>query len=403
MQKPLITVIIPTRDRADVLQSSLRTVLTQDYDNLRIIVSDNDSHGATKDVVSGANDNRVRYLNTGRRLSMSANWEFALEHVSEGWVTIIGDDDGLLPGSIKAVAELIQSSDVGALRTSVCNYLWPSLIGGRFGRLSIPLRTGVELRDCRTWLAKVLNGQNNYLELPMLYNGGYVSVATIKAIKAVTGCFYKSCIPDVYSAVAISTVLDRYAYSYEATAINGASQHSTGTSHFSRGGNGSESPAAKFAAEGNLPFHPDVPLSTEGSYPKSLQALVYESYLQSIKLRPADLAPMHDKQLETILATSSKRSEEIQDWGRIFAGRHGLNFESISARSRLSRLKFEAKSALGRVHKALSAWAVTGSDETPILNVQEASVLARQIMNEKPGVLSVSANSIKQGITRLRR
>ena len=35
---------------------------------------------------------------------MSHNWEFALGFVPDGWVTIIGDDDALLPGALKRVS-----------------------------------------------------------------------------------------------------------------------------------------------------------------------------------------------------------------------------------------------------------------------------------------------------------
>jgi hypothetical protein len=30
---------------------------------------------------------------------MAENWEFALSHIEDGFVTIIGDDDCLIPGS----------------------------------------------------------------------------------------------------------------------------------------------------------------------------------------------------------------------------------------------------------------------------------------------------------------
>ena len=93
MRDPKITVIIPTRERCDVLEKSLQTVTTQDYDNLQIIVSDNFSNDGTEDIVRSTHDSRVKYVNTGKRLSMSHNWEFALSHVTEGWVTIIGDDE----------------------------------------------------------------------------------------------------------------------------------------------------------------------------------------------------------------------------------------------------------------------------------------------------------------------
>src|SRR5690606_25949425 len=95
--RPKITVIIPTRERCDVFVSALKTVTGQNYDDLEILVSDNFSQDATEEVARQSNDPRVRYLNTGRRLSMAHNWEFALEHATGDWVTIVGDDDGLLP------------------------------------------------------------------------------------------------------------------------------------------------------------------------------------------------------------------------------------------------------------------------------------------------------------------
>ena len=93
MNEPKVTVILPTRERGDALESALRTVTEQRYENLEIVVSDNCSHDRTGEIARSTGDRRVRYLNTGRRLSMSHNWEFALSHVTggAGWVTIIGD------------------------------------------------------------------------------------------------------------------------------------------------------------------------------------------------------------------------------------------------------------------------------------------------------------------------
>ena len=45
------TVIIPTRERCEVLWACLKTVTAQEYENLEIIVSDNVSADATVDVV----------------------------------------------------------------------------------------------------------------------------------------------------------------------------------------------------------------------------------------------------------------------------------------------------------------------------------------------------------------
>ena len=76
-------VIVPTRERADVLLHCLRTIVAQDYERLKIIVSDNFSQDHTEEIVRSFRDERISYLNTGARLSMSHNWEFALGHASE--------------------------------------------------------------------------------------------------------------------------------------------------------------------------------------------------------------------------------------------------------------------------------------------------------------------------------
>ena len=109
------TIIIPTRERADVLVHSLHTVVAQDYEDLTIIVSDNFSQDNTKQVVDSFHDPRIKYINTGRRVSMSHNWEFALSHVKDGWVSIIGDDDGLMPGALTTVADIIRKTGCQAI------------------------------------------------------------------------------------------------------------------------------------------------------------------------------------------------------------------------------------------------------------------------------------------------
>ena len=233
MTRPKITVIIPTRERPDTLEMSLRTVTAQNYDNLEIIVSDNFSCDNTEAVVRRNQDPRIKYINTRKRVSMSHNYEFALSHVQEGWVAIIGDDDGLLPDCLEHVGEIIRNTGTRAIRTSCCNYRWPSTSGKSFGRLGVPLTSGIEVRNSKIWLNKLMNGKAWYTDLPCLYHGGFIDISAVRDIKKKTGSFYKSSQPDVYSGVAISNVVDSFVYSHEPFAINGNSHHSTGASFMS--------------------------------------------------------------------------------------------------------------------------------------------------------------------------
>ncbi len=80
---------------------------------------------------------------------MSHNWEFALSHVTDGWVAFIGDDDGLLPEAIESVASIISSASAMAIRSTFCTYEWPETAGNRNGRLVVPLGQGLSIRELR--------------------------------------------------------------------------------------------------------------------------------------------------------------------------------------------------------------------------------------------------------------
>ena len=57
---------------------------------------------------------------------MSENWEFALSHASDGWVFILGDDDGLLPGAIEKLASILGNDRSLALGSALGVYTWPN-------------------------------------------------------------------------------------------------------------------------------------------------------------------------------------------------------------------------------------------------------------------------------------
>ena len=95
--KPFISVIIPTRERADTLLFAIKTAFDQNSDDYEVIVSDNFSQDNTKEVVESFSDPRLVYVNSGRRLSMCDNYEFGLEHARGEYIIFIGDDDAIMP------------------------------------------------------------------------------------------------------------------------------------------------------------------------------------------------------------------------------------------------------------------------------------------------------------------
>jgi len=136
------TIIIPTRERKDTLEYTIKTALAQDYNNFCVIVSDNFSNDGTRELVESIENSRLIYFNTGSRVSMSHNWEFALSKVKHGWVTILGDDDAILPGALNRVNEIINETGLLAIRSNGCSFRWPNLTGTGYGEISLSLKKG---------------------------------------------------------------------------------------------------------------------------------------------------------------------------------------------------------------------------------------------------------------------
>lgn len=374
---PKFTVIVPTRERADVLGPALKTVVEQDYDNLRILVSDNFSNDSTRDVVASFRDPRITYANTGKRLSMSHNWEFALSQVTDGWVAFIGDDDGLLPGAIARAAGLAREYGVKAIGSRNAAYTWPHPQAQSHGQISVSLKRGARVYDSKARLIDIVHGHGTYSALPMLYTGGFVDFSVITQARAIDGTFNHCINPDVYSAVVIAKLTDHFVYSDEPLAIGGTSKHSGGTSFFIGGYSAltPESPSKKMLSEDNIPIHPDLASTPDEVLPPSIELLVYEAILQAEYIPPSFKAlTSHAEQLAILIGKAkSRHRREVSAWGQLLAERYGLDFQAIQRKARRIMWQGKLKKNLLSLFEKNQTLDITGTEAAPIRDVHEAA------------------------------
>lgn len=277
-EKTRFNVIIPTRERADVLFHCLRTVVNQDYGNLNIIVSDNFSQDDTRDVVRSFSDPRISYISPGLRMSMSSHWEFALSHVTDGFVTFLGDDDGLLPGALKSLNKIIDEFRPDSINAPCADYNWPENGTDKAWMLNIQKRRANKFYSSRQFLDDLMSGYLSYADGPLVYHGSFSKIDTINDARDSNGIFFKSQTPDVYSAVALSLVTERFLRLKDPIAVGGRSRHSNGSSAQYRGA--PSAPFETFRKENDTPIHPVL----GGFSLTSIQMLSYESLLQASHL-----------------------------------------------------------------------------------------------------------------------
>jgi len=299
---------------------------------------------------------------------MSHNWEFALNHVTDGWVTFLGDDDGILPGALKRVASVISATGASAVVSKWSFYFWPQSTTCE-NQLTVSFTSGYETRDCQEWLKKLMHGQADYHDLPYVYTGGFVDVALINRARNKNEEFFCSMIPDVYSAIALASTTEKYIWLHEPVCVMGVSVHSNGASNFGLGAN--QVPAQKFFSENNIPFHPK--LGSERV--KSIQLIVYESYLQSTYLHNDILKIDMAEQLGLALARSSiDYRPELKKYCDDVAHKNGINMERVEMFADRQNRKY-----LTRLFKSFSrCWNELPLDSTTysVRNVYSATILS---------------------------
>src|SRR2546421_4318788 len=111
---PLVTIGLPTYNRASEVERGIESALAQDYCNLELVISDNCSTDHTQLVCERfcAQDNRVRYIRQPTNRGPKANFLEVLRLARGEFFMWLGDDDWLDSSYVSQCAQkLIENPD----------------------------------------------------------------------------------------------------------------------------------------------------------------------------------------------------------------------------------------------------------------------------------------------------
>ena len=123
--KPLVSIGIPTYNRAHVLRRAVESALAQDYANLELVISDNASVDGTEAVCREfcARDNRVRYIRQEKNRGPVANFDEVLNQSRGEFFMWLSDDDWLDRSYVsQCLRDLVEQPDHALVCGKVKNF-----------------------------------------------------------------------------------------------------------------------------------------------------------------------------------------------------------------------------------------------------------------------------------------
>ncbi len=104
---PRVSVIIPTRNRAQLLGTAIASVIRQTFQDFEIIVVDDASDDATESVVRALVDDRIRYFKHSTRRNVSAARNTGVVGSRGEFLAFLDDDDEWLPTKLERQVNLL--------------------------------------------------------------------------------------------------------------------------------------------------------------------------------------------------------------------------------------------------------------------------------------------------------
>lgn len=101
MKKPLVSVCIPAYNSAVYIKKTIESILTQEYQNIEVVIVDDCSIDNTLEIVETFDDSRIRIVKNESNLGMTGNWNKCLAEAKGDYIKLICADDILYADSIR--------------------------------------------------------------------------------------------------------------------------------------------------------------------------------------------------------------------------------------------------------------------------------------------------------------
>ncbi len=108
---PRVSIIVPTYNRAHLLERAITSLLSQTNGDFEIIVVDDGSTDNTNQVVNGLKDKRIKYIRHPKNKGVSGSTNTGIVNARGEFIGILCDDDAWLPDKLEKQLKVFDQSN----------------------------------------------------------------------------------------------------------------------------------------------------------------------------------------------------------------------------------------------------------------------------------------------------
>lgn len=110
MKRPTVSVIVPVHDLVHYLDKTIKSILTQTYEDFELILVDDHSQDGSRDLIKywEKQDDRVRYYQLPHHGGVSKARNFGIQQAQGEYLAFVDGDDLILPDYLKTMADCME-------------------------------------------------------------------------------------------------------------------------------------------------------------------------------------------------------------------------------------------------------------------------------------------------------
>lgn len=217
----LLSIIVPTKNRSKYCIECLKHITSLNLNDIEVIVQDNSDTDELKHLIEVNNlGGSIKYNYHSEALSFVRNFSLGIEASTGEYITMIGDDDTVLPNIVE-IASIAKQRDYDAVIPQLNCYFWPSQtpIVPRYANgylASRPFRHKrfIEVNTKSALKSLIADNFGNYqsYNVPRVYHG-IVRKQALERVKTVAGDYFQGLTPDMFMSIALCfTAQKSYTY-----------------------------------------------------------------------------------------------------------------------------------------------------------------------------------------------